>query len=206
MVTTSPIMTKVYAVTEWLMKLALLNILWLICSLPIITLFPSTNALFATLRANVRGEVNGSLSKTFFHLFKWEFGSSYRIGLFMLFIGFILYVHLQFALTGDTSVFLIYRYVVYMFILLFVVALMYVYPVAVHITMPAYKAAAMALFLGIRHIFWTLTALVTMCIILFLLYQFQAFVLLFSGSVIAGLMTSIAHLLFERSENKQIIQ
>ena len=87
-----------YKISEWIMRLSVTNILWIICSIPFVfvlfpiffadttdqvtsnlifsaiiapfTLFPATAALFLVARKWVMGEVDAPLLRTFFKNYK----------------------------------------------------------------------------------------------------------------------------------------
>ncbi len=66
-----------------------LNILWFLCSIPIVTIGASTTALYYTTGKLVRGE-GDALTKAFFSSFRSNFKQSTLIWLLMLFVGCIL--------------------------------------------------------------------------------------------------------------------
>jgi len=68
---------------------AYLNILWLICCLPIVTIGASTTALFYVSLKVAKNE-EGSITKAFFHSFKANFRQSTVIWLILLVVGIVL--------------------------------------------------------------------------------------------------------------------
>lgn len=67
------LMGGIYRVAEWIMRLALLNLLWLgftIAGLIAGGLFPATQAAFAISRQWIRGETELPIFKTFLTYFK----------------------------------------------------------------------------------------------------------------------------------------
>ena len=65
-----------------------LNLLWLVCCIPIITIGASTTAMYRVTLKMVRGE--GSLVKTFFQAFRENFKQATVIWLILLAVGFII--------------------------------------------------------------------------------------------------------------------
>src|SRR5699024_4884072 len=89
----------------------LLNALWVICCIPIVTIFPATTALFGVVRKwHIDGTDAGGIG-LFFSLFKSNFKKSFLIGLMWLLAGSILYVDtsiiLQIEFTGKLFVFIL---------------------------------------------------------------------------------------------------
>lgn len=75
----SEVMTKIF-------DILLLNLLWLLCSLPAVTFGASTTALYAVMMKLVRGEENG-IVKSFSGLFGRISGNRFRSRRFFLSLG-----------------------------------------------------------------------------------------------------------------------
>jgi uncharacterized membrane protein YesL len=71
--------TRVYRWLEVATDFFLLNLMWLVACLPVVTIFPSTAAMFGVVRDWVR-EKEGSLTRTFVARFRENFGQSLLIG------------------------------------------------------------------------------------------------------------------------------
>ncbi|MFC4388616.1 DUF624 domain-containing protein [Gracilibacillus marinus] len=84
---------KLYVLLEKITNFFLLNLLWLICSLPIITIFPASSAMFHVIN---EWRVNGksSIVKPFFLGLKKNFKLSFFSGLFFIISFLILYYDL----------------------------------------------------------------------------------------------------------------
>lgn len=108
---------------------AYLNILWLVCCLPIVTIGASTTALFYVTLKVAKNE-EGSLTKAFFHSFKTNFRQSTIIWLILLVVGIVLgfdgyiFYHMRFEnafWTVATAVFLVA-------VVAYDIILMYIFP------------------------------------------------------------------------------
>lgn len=77
-----------------------LNILWFVCSLPIITIGPSTNALFTVTLKLTEGQPV-SVLKTFFKAFKENFKQSLIVGAFSVFTIFTIYCDVNYILAVE---------------------------------------------------------------------------------------------------------
>jgi uncharacterized membrane protein YesL len=71
--------TRVYRWLEVATDFFLLNLMWLVACLPVVTIFPSTAAMFGVVRDWVR-QREGSLTRTFVARFRENFGQSLLIG------------------------------------------------------------------------------------------------------------------------------
>lgn len=83
----NPIIQGIGKITDFV----ILNLLWLICSLPIITIGASTTALYSVMLKLVKNE-EGYVVKGFFKAFKENFKQSTLIWLILLLFGIILIV------------------------------------------------------------------------------------------------------------------
>jgi uncharacterized membrane protein YesL len=71
--------SRVYRWLEVATDFFLLNLMWLVACLPVVTIFPSTAAMFGVVRDWVRGK-EGSLTRTFVARFRENFLQSLLIG------------------------------------------------------------------------------------------------------------------------------
>lgn len=90
--------------TEWFARLAVLNLIWLLFSLPLFTIIPATYTLFAVLQRLLDGE---DLDKSIYFLFKNKFISSfkesYRIGFSFIVMGIWLTINLLFFFIATST-------------------------------------------------------------------------------------------------------
>ena len=63
---------KLFAIADRLSELVILGILWILCSLPVITIGPASAALYLTVRQSIRGS-EGNAFRIFFLGFKANF-------------------------------------------------------------------------------------------------------------------------------------
>lgn len=130
---------------------AYLNILWLVCCLPIVTVGASTTVLFYVTLKVARNE-EGSLTKAFFHSFKENFRQGTIIWLILLaagialgFDGYIFY-HMRFEnafWTVATAVFLVAAAA-------YAIILMYIFPLLARFDNTVRAMFKNAIMLGMR--------------------------------------------------------
>ena len=83
--------------------LILLNLLWTVCSIPVITIGASTTAVYYVTLKMVRDE-NDSTVRSFFHSFKDNFKQATAIWAIFLAVGLILAFDIWFFVTGQAPV------------------------------------------------------------------------------------------------------
>ena len=81
--------SRLYRWMDTLADFFLLNLLWLLACVPLVTLFPATAALFAVVRDWVRGKETG-VFKPFFRYLRENFTQSLVVGLAWTMVGLVL--------------------------------------------------------------------------------------------------------------------
>jgi uncharacterized membrane protein YesL len=82
---------RLYRFLEVLTNLLLLNLLWLLMCLPVLTVFPATAAMFGVVREWVQKR-EPSVIRAFFSSFKANFKQSFWIGIVWTLLGGFLMV------------------------------------------------------------------------------------------------------------------
>ncbi|WP_449539333.1 YesL family protein [Ferdinandcohnia sp. Marseille-Q9671] len=115
-------------------RLVYLNLVWLLFTVVgfvIVGFFPATVALFAVTRKLILGDEDIPIFSTFWGVYKKEFLKSNLLGLFLFIAGYILYVDLAFLPTTST-LYIVIRYALIAVCSIFIVMLLYIFPVYVH--------------------------------------------------------------------------
>jgi len=88
--------SRLYQAMDVVADFFFLNLLWLLACIPLVTIFPATAALFATVRGWIRGTETGFLLP-FWRYLRENFVQSLIVGLAWTVIGFILVVDFLFT-------------------------------------------------------------------------------------------------------------
>ncbi|UOQ83511.1 YesL family protein [Gracilibacillus salinarum] len=94
--------SKVYKIIELVINIIILNGLWLLCSIPIITIGPATHAMYQVLLHYVENKET-SVARPYFSYFKKSFKSSLFVGLVLSFLAFALIVNFM-VIAGTENV------------------------------------------------------------------------------------------------------
>ncbi len=116
------------------MKLAYINFLWIVFTLLgaiIFGFFPAYTAMLTIVRKWIIGEADIPVFKTFFTVYKKEFFKSNCIGLFLLLLGYILYVDISIVMEANSIINLI-TFPLVIIIIGFFLASCYTFPIIVH--------------------------------------------------------------------------
>lgn len=157
--------------------LCILNIICVICCIPVITAGASITAMYYVTLKMVRNE-EAYIVRSFFKSFKQNFKQATIINLIMLLIGVVLYVDLNVSKAMQGGAGQIF-YVIFMaFVLIYFILLLYVYPVLARFYNTIKNTIKNALFMAIRHLPYTVVmVLIAVCPLLLLLvksYQIQS--------------------------------
>lgn len=201
-----------YKISEWIMRLAVTNLLWIICSLPVafllltslmsksagevyswlvlalivspFTLFPATSAMFSVARKWVMGDVDVPLFKTFFRGYKQNYVQSM--------VGGILYALLFIIMVVDFRVYLgepklqLISYIFIGLMILLSISLSNFFSMVVHYHMKTLQLMKNAILITIGRPLRSLSTAIVSGIILYIsFYKFTFLIPFFMGSIIA---------------------
>ncbi|WP_167955208.1 YesL family protein [Anaerosporobacter faecicola] len=165
----------------------LLNFLWLICCLPIVTIGASTTALYYVTMQTAREE-HGYIARNFFRSFKENFKQSTIIWLIMLFLGAVLTFNVSFWFTMKSTIGNILGTLISIALLLFVFTLFYVFPILARFENTVKQTMKNALFISLQNLKQTILITITnvlMVVLAYVLPIFSIFLILFGFAFIA---------------------
>ncbi len=136
--------------------LVVLNLLWIVCSLPLVTLGASTAALYYAVLKILRGE-DSTMGKMFFRSFRQNLRQGVILTLLLLAAGALLAYDLWFSLTTGSQVLLA---VFVLLALLVLILASYVFPVLAQFDNTLGRTMQFALLLGLRHLPATVSILI----------------------------------------------
>lgn len=225
------LMGGLYRICEWIMRFSVINVLWIICSipfllasLPILTventgqltmvlvisgviapfvLFPATAAMFTVARKWVMGDVDVPLFKTFFRGYKENYRQSMFGGIIysLLFLLFVVNMRFYAELT-NTLQFLSIMFLVLIVVLC--VSLFHFFSILSHLHMSVFQIIKSSLLITIGRPFTSIMIAVTCAAILYIsFFHFQWLLVFFSGSLIAYTSFFYFHRMFVKLQEKQ---
>lgn len=136
----------------------ILNLLWIVCSLPVFTIGASTTAVYYVTLKLVRDE-EGSTFKSFFKSFKENFKQATAIWLILLAVGAVIVFDLYFFIKVQTAASAFRTAMVSIFggfALIYFAVLLFVFPLQSKFYNPVRRTLFNAFFMSIRHLFHTI--------------------------------------------------
>ena len=183
---------------------AYLNILWLVCCLPIVTIGASTTALFYVTLKVAKNE-EGSLTKAFFHSFKENFRQGTIIWLILLLVGIILgidgyiFYHMRFEnafWTAATAVFLVAAAA-------YAIILMYIFPLLARFDNTVRAMFKNAIMLGMRFLLCTALMAVIYFVMTFVVINVFTPIIVFGEGLCALLCSYLLSNILQLCAGKQ---
>lgn len=157
--------------------LCILNIICVVCCIPVITAGASITAMYYVTLKMVRNE-EAYIVRSFFKSFKQNFKQATIINLIMLLIGLVLYVDLNVSKAMQGGAGQIFQVIFMAFGLIYFILFLYVYPVLARFYNTIKNTIKNALFMAIRHFPYTVVmVIIAVCPLLLLLvksYQIQS--------------------------------
>ncbi|WP_077328855.1 YesL family protein [Virgibacillus siamensis] len=207
------VMSRVNIACDWVMKLAIANLLWLgftLLGLVVLGAAPATAALFSIVRKWIMGEKDIPIFKTFWQHYRKDFIQSNMLGLLFFVIGFVLYVDFRFVLNYEGMWSIVLLIMVAAVCAAYLLTAVYLFPVYVHFESPGLKGCIKNAFLiGISQLPSTLL-MIGGIFLSFLLFKFLPGSLLFySASLISFFLYHSAHRVFlkiDRAKNVEEIE
>ena len=189
---------NIFSFNSWLSRflylvadIVLLHILWIICSLPIVTIGASTTALYSSCMKRIRRD-EGYITGNFFGAFKSNFRQSTLIWLLLLAVGGILYMDLWIGLSVEGVLGKIMLVSCSMLLIPFFCTVLYIFPVQAKFENRILDNLKNAFLMSLSKFQWTLFLAFILATFVLLTLVFPPFMglMLIAGAGIFGYLTS----------------
>jgi uncharacterized membrane protein YesL len=190
--------SKIYRAVEVLLNLLVLNLIWAVACLPVITAFPATAAMFGVVREWVKGNDNGIVLPFTRHL-RANFVQSFWIGLVWIAVCGILLV--DFVLVGGAEAWLkIPAFVVLAFFAFFLtITSMFLFPVIVNYEGRWRNTIKNSFLMAIAQPLTTIKCIMAVALV-YVVVSYVPILVLVAGSGTAYLIYSFCKQAFDRIE------
>ena len=188
--------SAIYSFFNKLADFLLLNLIWLVMCLPILTIFPATTAMYGVIRHWLRNDDDG-VFRLFFIFFRENFKQSFLIGL--LWILFMLSIFVNYNIIehmpGSGKEIMTFLFVV--ICVIFGMASIYIFPVMVHYKMKWFHVIAFTIFLSMRQLGTTIISGILILLAIFISVGFS-----FSIIIIWSPTAYLIYLICSKALNK----
>ncbi|MDF2668269.1 MAG: hypothetical protein K0R67_575 [Paenibacillus sp.] len=221
-----------YRISEWIMRLSVINVLWIVCSFPFFylvlagllamsenpdvgvqsltliaivtpfTLFPATAAAFAVARKWVTGDTDVPLFKTYFRSYKENYVQSMLGGIFFILLYVIVYVNYTFYLKQGNSLSLL-SVLFIVFLVILTCSMFHFFSLMVHFHMKIFQLVKNSILLTIGNPINTFLLMVTNGAVLYVSFnKFTFLIPFFMGSIMATVSFFYFHRIFDKIKMK----
>lgn len=140
-----------------------LNVLWLLCCLPVFTIGPSTTAFFYAMINLVRGE-DHSVSQDFFHSFRQNFKQALLLGIPLTAIGAFLALDISMSYHAGTGIYTFFMVFFGVIFLIWAFVTLYAFPLLAKFDKKNTEILVWAFTLSIKHLGKTLFMLFVLAV------------------------------------------
>jgi len=202
-------MNMLYKICQWLSRLAYLNLLWLLfmfLGVLVVGAAPSTAAMFTIIRKWVRGENNVPIFRLFWETYQSEFKKANYLGGFIMMVLLMFWLSWRLISSLEGSLVPIMMGVYLGIMALWLVIMLYLFPVFVHFEGETLHSVKKALIIGISYPFYTIKMIMAVAVVLGLGLLFPGAGLLLTGSGIGFVLMYLANKVFRDIHERSGIQ
>ena len=192
-------------VCEVISRMAYVNLLWIfftILGLGVLGIMPATVSLFAITRKWVMSEQDIPVFKTFWQTYRKEFIKSNLLGVILFAIGYILYIDLAFLPVG--GFFKVIRWGLIVCGLLYIIILLYIFPIYVQYEWKNRLYIKYALLLGAAHPHYTLLMIIGVVALYYISAMIPGLIPFFSIALLSYIVMWTSYRVIKRIETGQI--
>ncbi|MCJ8007536.1 YesL family protein [Lederbergia wuyishanensis] len=186
------IITSLDRIMHWVMRFAILNVLWFLFSLLglfVAGIFPATVAALGVARKWITGNDEIHIYKTFREIYKQEFKSANLIGWMLMIGGLVLYINYRVMVNATNEIMFIIPFAFYLLVFFFTITALWSFPLMAHYESKWHIHIKNAFIIGISKIHYTLLLGMVFFIVFYISLEIPAFILFFSvGIGLAGCM------------------
>ncbi|AUJ24086.1 YesL family protein [Virgibacillus dokdonensis] len=193
-----------YHFSVWVTRFAYLNFLWIIFSVAGLLVFgilPATAAMFSVVRKWMNKEKDIPIFSTFWRSYRKEFSKINVLGYVILGIGYLMTIEFQILRSQGHIAYLIASFGVIGLFLVYMIILLYIFPIFAHFKLRSLEYIKWAFVIGIGHPLLTVFLMgVTSGLFYFIYLTIPALLFFFGGSVFAYIVTWGAQQTFSKYE------
>ncbi|BDG47547.1 YesL family protein [Parageobacillus sp. KH3-4] len=198
---------RIYGICEWITRLAYVNILWGLFTLAgaiILGVAPATVALFTVVRKWLLFSDNDvPIFKTFLNTYKKEFWRANKIGLFIGFVSYVLYIDFLYIANVREAFQLAFSVFLFVILVFYAITLLYLFPIYVHYELRFLQYVKYSFFIGMANPLMTLTMFLSIILLTVLFMYIPGLIPFFSVSSFSVVLMWCALKVFRKIEEKQ---
>ncbi|MBT2757034.1 YesL family protein [Mesobacillus foraminis] len=203
------IVTKLDALLQWIVRLVLLNILWILFSalgLFAAGVFPATAAVLAVARKWVMGEQDIKIWSTFKQVYRQEFLAANSMGWILSVIGAILYFNHQVMTSHIQEMSFVVPFAFYFIVFFYTMLVIWSFPLLAHYKANWHQHFKNAIIIGLTKIHYTIVCGAVVFAVLYFSLSFPGLLPFFTISTIGVGCMWLALQIFSQLDQDQTHQ
>ena len=195
-----------YRLSEWVMRLAYVNILWMIFTLLgaiVLGIGPATAGMFAVIRKMVMGDDDISVFKIFWSTYRKEFKRANILTFLVVILGFILYFDSRFFQSQEGMFFYLLRYFTLGLFIMYLLVLFYIFPLFAHYQMKILHYLRSALLFAFMQPIITILMVAGNYVVYRILMAIPGLIPFFGVSLFSFITMYLAYISFKRVELRE---
>lgn len=187
--------SKIYSISDWIMKLAYLNLLWIgftLLGAVLFGIFPATVSMFTITRKWLMRDMDLPIFKTFWQTYRKEFLRTNLLGLILLIMGFVLYIDLKFFQNIAQPMLQPLSYLLIILLIVYFAVVLYIFPVYVHYDFKLLEHIKYSLIMAIGKFFQTIIMMISSFILYYIFFYVPGLIPFFGGSLFSLILMWIA--------------
>lgn len=191
---------KFYNISEKIMKIFYIHILWVgfsLLGLIILGFFPATVSLFSVLRKWLMDKEIG-ITRLYWDTYRKEFVKANKLGVILVLLAYLLYINFSISkLTSGLTHIVMFIFLL-MLMILFLILLLYIFPVYVHFDMKIREYLSLSIMLGISFPIHTVLMVIGCLFLYFIFSVLPGLIPFVSMSLLGTVIMFIALNVFKR--------
>jgi uncharacterized membrane protein YesL len=197
---------KIHNISNWILRLLYLNLLWIFFSLlgfVLLGFFPATLSMFILARKWILGETDIPIFKSFWFFYKKEFFKSNFLGVFFFIIGLVLFSDLLFLQRVENNLLHLFYIPVIMLIIIYTVTLLYTFTIYAHYDLKGFQIIKNAFLISFISPLQTIIMFTCFIVLGYFLIALPGLIIFFSGSLLSFIIMLTAKYAFDNFEKKR---
>lgn len=195
-----------YRISEWVMRLAYINLLWILFTVVGLLIFgfmPATIAMFTLIRKWIMGETDTPVFSTFFYTFKKEFLKGNGFGLIILIIGYILYIDFNYLAFIEGPLYTFLLAIFFLIGIVYLIFILYFIPVYVHFDLKFKQYLKYSIMIGITNFHITILLVTGISLLYYISMKIPGVLPFFTISITGFFVMWTANLAFKNLVTKK---
>jgi uncharacterized membrane protein YesL len=203
------IVTSLDLILQWIMRLAVVNGLWILFSLRGLIvggIFPATVAALGVSRKWIMGDKEIKIWKTFKQIYRQEFFGANIMGWVLFIVGGLLYLNYRVIANTTGEIIFVIPFAFYLVLFFYTIIVIWSFPLLVHYQGTWFQHIRNALIIGLTKIHYTLASGLVVFAITYFSLDFPGFIPFFSISMAAIGCMWLSMQVFKKLDHRLSIQ